>query len=160
MVTIQLICVGKMKESFYIQAVQEYSKRLGPYCRLLIDELPESRLSSSPSDAEINAALKKEADQIRKVLVRGSVVIALCIEGKALPSPDFSSLLEQYEVSGASRIVFLIGGSFGLDSALKSEADCRLSMSPMTFPHHLARVMLLEQLYRAFQIRAGGRYHK
>ena len=160
MVTIQLICVGKLKESFYLQAVQEYVKRLGTYCRLLIEEIPESRLSSSPSDAEISAALKKEAEQIRKSLPRGGIVIASCIEGKTLSSPEFSSLLERFEVAGASHVTFLIGGSFGLDDALKKEADFRLSMSPMTFPHHLARVMLLEQIYRAFQIRTGGRYHK
>lgn len=160
MVTIQLICVGKLKESFWLQAVQEYVKRLGAYCRLIIDEIPESRLSSSPSGAEISAALKKEAEQIRRCLPRGGTVIAACIEGKAMPSAEFSSLLEQYEITGASHISFLIGGSFGLDDTLKKEADFRFSMSPMTFPHHLARVMLLEQIYRAFQIRTGGRYHK
>ena len=160
MVTIQLICVGKLKETFYLQAVQEYIKRLGPYCRLTVDELPETRLSSSPSEAEIAAALKKEADQIRKLLPRGGAVVAACIEGRTMSSPDFSSLLERYETSGTSHISFLVGGSFGLDADLKAEADFRLSMSPMTFPHHLARVMLLEQLYRSFQIRSGGRYHK
>ena len=160
MLTVQFICVGKLKESFYLQAVQEYAKRLGAYCRLLIDEIPETRLSSSPSEAEIVAALSKEADQIRKCIPRGGVVIASCIEGKALSSPEFSSLLERYEIAGVSHVTLLIGGSFGLDEALKAASDFRLSMSPMTFPHHLARVMLLEQLYRAFQIRTGGRYHK
>ncbi len=160
MVTIQLICVGKLKETFYLKAVQEYSKRLGTYCRLEINEIPETRLSSVPSDAEIAAALKKEADQIRKTIPRGGIVIALCIEGKTLSSADFSSLLERYEIAGTSHVTFLIGGSFGLDETLKKETDFRLSMSPMTFPHHLARVMLLEQIYRAFQIRTGGRYHK
>ena len=160
MVTIQMICVGKLKESFYLQAVQEYVKRLGPYCRLLVDEIPETRLPSSPSDAEIAAGLKKEAEQIRKILPRGGTVIAACIEGKTLSSPEFSSLLERFETSGTSHFVFLIGGSFGLDPSLKAEADYRLSMSPMTFPHHLARVMVLEQLYRAFKINEGSPYHK
>ena len=160
MLTVHLICVGKLKERFYQQAVQEYVKRLGPYCRLQIDEIPESRLSPSPSDAEISAALKKEADQIRKCISRSGIVIASCIEGKTMSSQDFSALLEKYELAGTSSITFLIGGSFGLNEALKQEAELRLSMSPMTFPHHLARVMLLERIYRAFQIRTGGRYHK
>ena len=160
MLTVQLICVGKLKESFYLQAVQEYSKRLSPYCRLLTEEVPETRLSVSPSDAEIAAALRREADQIRSCLIRGSTVVACCIEGKMISSPEFACLLERYETAGVSRISFLIGGSYGLDGSLKEEANLCLSMSPMTFPHHLARVMFMEQLYRAFQIRTGGRYHK
>jgi len=160
MQSISIICVGKLKESFYNQAVKEYIKRLSPFCRLEITELQEVRLPAEPSAAEISSALKKEADSIRQKIPKGAATIAMCIEGKQLSSSDFSSLIAEYGTRGLSHICFLIGGSFGLDEALKKETSFRLSMSPMTFPHHLARVMLLEQVYRCYQIIAGTKYHK
>ena len=157
---ITVLCVGKLKEKFYQEAAAEYAKRLGRHCKLEIIELPESRLPEDPSAAEIQRALAAEAAAIRERLPRGGAVIALCIEGTELSSEALSKKLAQLASAGASQLTFLIGGSFGLHPRVKQRADLRLSMSPMTFPHHLARVMLLEQIYRAYQIDAGTRYHK
>ena len=160
MLSVHLICVGKLKEKFYQEACAEYVKRLSAYCRLTLVELPEEKLPKEPSQAQIDQALAKEAQAIRSKLPPGSSVIALCIEGRERSSEDFAKLFSTWEHSSAKHLVFVIGGSYGLDPALKAEAWVRLSMSPMTFPHHLARVMLLEQLYRAFKIQEGSSYHK
>ena len=157
---VTLICVGKLKEKFYVQATAEYAKRLSRFCKLEIVELPESRLSDSPSPAEISQALTAEAALIEAKLPKGSALVAMCIEGEELSSPQLAEKMRQFAVSGVSNLTFLIGGSVGLSPAIKAQADFRLSMSPMTFPHHLARVMLLEQIYRAYQINAGTKYHK
>ena len=157
---VTILCVGKLKEKFYAEAVAEYSKRLKRHCTLEIIELPESRLPDDPSPAEIRQALAGEAALIEARLPKGGAVIAMCIEGKELSSPALAEKVEQFGLSGASQLTFLIGGSVGLDASLKEKADLRLSMSPMTFPHHLARIMLLEQIYRAYQILAGSKYHK
>lgn len=156
---ITILCVGKLKEKFYAAAVDEYRKRLSRFCKLELLELPENRLPEDPSPAEIQQALAAEAEQIRAKLPHGAV-IALCIEGKELSSVALAKKMESLATSGFSQLTFLVGGSCGLDETLKQQADLRLSMSPMTFPHHLARVMLLEQIYRAYQIQAGTRYHK
>lgn len=155
-----IICVGKLKERFYIDAAAEYAKRLSRYCRLEIVELPEQRLPEDPTPAEIGRALAKEAEAIRAKLPPASAVVAMCVEGKLRSSEEMAQLLGGAASGGEKCLVFLIGGSFGLDETLKKDAWVRLSMSPMTFPHHLARVMLLEQIYRGFQIREGGKYHK
>ena len=160
MMNVQIICVGKLKEKFYADAVAEYQKRLGAYCKLQILELPEEKLPQEPSRAQIEAALAKEANSIRAKLPPSASIAALCIEGQMRSSEELAGLLRSWENAPAKHLVFLIGGSYGLDRSLKSEAWVRLSMSPMTFPHHLARVMLLEQVYRAFQINAGGPYQK
>lgn len=160
MVNVTLICVGKLKEKFYIDAAAEYQKRLGAFCRLALVELPEEKLPPNPSQALIDAALEREAHAIRAKLPPNSRTVALCVEGQMLSSEELAKRLQAWESGPTNKLVFLIGGSFGLDEKLKSEAWVKLSMSPMTFPHHLARVMLLEQVYRAFQINAGGPYHK
>lgn len=157
---VTLLAVGKLKEPFYKDACAEYAKRLSPYCRLTITELAEEKLPQNPSQALIDAALRKEADAIRGKIPPNSSIVALCIEGQMRSSEELAGLLRTWENNPAKHLVFLIGSSYGLDEALKAEAWARLSMSPMTFPHHLARVMLLEQLYRGFQIREGSRYHK
>ena len=157
---VTILCVGKLKEKFYADAVSEYSKRLKRHCTLEIIELPESRLPDDPSPAEIRQALAAEAALIEGKLPKGGAVIAMCIEGKELSSPALAEKVEQFALGGASQLTFLIGGSVGLDASLKQKADLRLSMSPMTFPHHLARIMLLEQIYRAYQILTGSKYHK
>lgn len=157
---ITVLCVGKLKEPFYEQAVKEYEKRLSRYCKLELLELPEQKLGDSPSEAEIALALKKEASLVEQKLPKGGALIALCIEGTEMSSVTLSKKMQQFASTGASQLTFLIGSSFGLDAELKKRADLRLSMSPMTFPHHLARVMLLEQIYRAYQIEAGTKYHK
>lgn len=160
MQSVQLICVGKLKEKFYADAVAEYTKRLGAYCKLTIWELPEERLPDRPSQAQIDAALDKEGDRILGKIPAGSVIIALCVEGNALSSEELAARMDKWAVQGGSQLTFLIGGSYGLHSKVKQRAALRLSMSPMTFPHHLARIMLLEQIYRAYQISAGTKYHK
>ena len=152
--------MGKLKEKFYLEAAAEYAKRLGSYCRLQMVELPEERLPATPSDAQIRAALAREAQAIRAKLPPSASLVALCVEGRERSSEEFARLLSTWEHSSAKHLALVIGGSYGLDPALKAEAWVRLSMSPMTFPHHLARVMLLEQLYRAFKIQEGSSYHK
>lgn len=157
---VSIICVGKLKEKFYLQAAAEYVKRLQRHCKLEIIELPESRLSDTPSPAEIKKALSAEAAAIRERLPKVGAVIAMCIEGKTCSSEELSRRMADFAVAGKTQLTFLIGGSVGLDEDLKKQADWRLSMSPMTFPHHMARVMLLEQIYRAYQIEQGTKYHK
>lgn len=157
---ITILCVGKLKEKFYIAASEEYIKRLSRYCKLELVELKEERLPEDPSPALIEAALAREADAIRAKLPPASSIVAMCIEGKLRSSTEMAQILDTWGHSGAKHLVFLIGGSFGLHPSLKKEAWAQLSMSPMTFPHHLARVMLLEQIYRSFQIMEGTRYHK
>lgn len=160
MLAVRLICVGKLGERFWAEAVREYEKRLSAYCRLEIVELPEQRLLQSPSAGEIAQAIEKEAALIEDRLPAGAAVVALCVEGKPLSSEELAGYLERLTVSGTSRLCLLIGGSHGLAERVKRRAALRLSMSAMTFPHHLARVMVLEQLYRALNIAAGGKYHK
>ena len=160
MLNIRLICVGKLKERFYAEAVAEYAKRLGAFCRLEVIELAEERLGENPSAAELEAALNREAEQIEKKLLKDGTLVCLCVEGGQMDSEAFAGLLTRTENSGRPRLSFVIGGSFGLAQKLKDRADLRLSMSKMTFPHHLARVMLLEQIYRGFQIKEGSKYHK
>lgn len=157
---VMVICVGKLKERFYIDAAAEYVKRLSRYCKLEIIELPEQRLPENPSPSEIARALSREAEAVRAKLPPASAVVAMCIEGKLRSSEDVARLLADAASGGEKCLAFVIGSSFGLDEGLKRDAWVRLSMSPMTFPHHLARVMLLEQLYRGFQINEGGKYHK
>ena len=157
---VTVLCVGKLKEKFYIDAAAEYVKRLQRHCKLELIELPEQRLPDDPSPAEIQKALRTEGDAIRERLPKGGAVIALCIEGKPCSSQELSRRMAEFGVQGKTQLTFLIGGSVGLDEDLKCQADWRLSMSPMTFPHHMARIMLLEQIYRAYQIAGGTKYHK
>lgn len=160
MLGIRIICVGKMKETHYVSAFAEYEKRLRPYCKLEVMELSEEKLPSRPSEAEIEAALKKEAADIWNSVSSGAYTIAMCIEGELPSSADFAALLSNCAGRGFSRICFIIGSSNGLHETVKSRADCRVSMSKMTFPHHLARVMLAEQIYRGIMINEGSKYHK
>ena len=157
---VTILCVGKLKERFYIDAAAEYVKRLQRLCRLEVIELPESRLPDDPSPAELRRALQTEAAAIRARLPKGGALVALGIEGQPCSSEELSRRLTDFGVQGKTQITFLIGGSVGLDGSLKQQADWRLSMSPMTFPHHMARIMLLEQIYRAYQIAGGAKYHK
>ena len=160
MFSMTLIAMGKLKEKFYLDAAAEYAKRLSRFCTLTILELPEERLPESPSPAQIEAALAREADAVRAKLPAGCLLIAMCVEGQERSSEALARYLAEAAARGAGHIVFLIGSSYGMHPSLKQQADLRLSMSPMTFPHHLARVMLLEQLYRSFKIDEGSSYHK
>ena len=160
MLSVYLICVGKLKEKFYQDACAEYIKRLSAYCRLTLVELPEEKLPQTPSQGQIDQALAREAAAIRAKLPPSSLLAALCVEGRMRSSEALAQLVGTWEQSSTKHLVFLIGGSYGLHPSIKAEAQVKLSMSPMTFPHHLARVMLLEQIYRAFKIREGSSYHK
>lgn len=160
MLSIHLICVGKLKEKFYLEACAEYVKRLSGYCKLQVVELPEERLPQNPSQGQIDAALEKEAGAIRAKLHPSASLVVLCVEGKLRSSEEVARLLADWSQNSAKHLVFLIGGSYGLHPSVKAQAWVKLSMSPMTFPHHLARVMLLEQLYRSFKIDEGSSYHK
>ena len=160
MLSVHLICVGKLKEKFYADAAGEYQKRLAPYCRLNLIELPEEKLPPNPTQGQISRALAREGQAIRSKLPPSASVVALCVEGRLRSSGELARLVSTWEHGSAKHLVFVIGGSYGLDEELKAQAWVKLSMSPMTFPHHLARVMLLEQLYRAFKINEGSSYHK
>ena len=160
MFEIALITMGKLKEKFYISAAQEYAKRLSGYCRFTLLELTEYRLPENPSPSEIQAGLEKEAEEIFSRIPKGAWFCVFTPEGKELSSEAFAEKLSSVKLSGKSSACFLIGSSFGMAPRVKEKADFKLSMGPMTFPHHLARIMVLEQLYRAEAIQAGSRYHK
>ena len=160
MFEITLIAMGKLKEKFYLSAAAEYEKRMKGYCNFKLIELPEVRLPEDPSPAEIAAGLEKEADLIFSKIPKGTWFCTLTPEGKLLNSEALADKLKDVKISGKSSACFLIGSSFGMAQRVKDRADLKLSMSPMTFPHHLARVMVLEQLYRAEAIQAGSKYHK
>ena len=160
MFDITLITMGKLKEKFYLSAAEEYAKRLKGYCRFQLLELPEYRLPEDPSPAEIAAGLDKEADAIIAKIPKGAWLCIFTPEGRTLSSEEFADKLKEVKLSGKSSVCFLIGSSFGISPKIKQMADFKLSMGPMTFPHHLARIMVLEQIYRAEAIQAGSKYHK
>ena len=160
MLAVKLICVGRMREKFYTEAFAEYRKRLGAYCKFECVEIAEQRLGDDPTPGEIAAALEKEAAEIEKAIPADACLVALCVEGREKSSEEPAALVREREGSGRPRLCFVIGGSCGMSERVKARADLKLSMSRMTFPHHLARVMLAEQIYRAFKINEGSRYHK
>ena len=155
-----LLCVGRLKEAYLRDACAEYAKRLGAFCRLSVVEVEEERLPDNPSRAQIEAGLRAEGKRLLARVPSGGAVVALCIEGKEMDSPAFAAALDRLAVDGVNAVAFVIGGSWGLSEEVKAAARLRLSLSPMTFPHQLARVLMLEQLYRAMQISGGGKYHK
>ena len=159
MLKVKIICIGNLKEAYFKNACAEYAKRLTAFCNFEIIELPEYRLSENPSQKEIDNALEKEAEKIGSKISKGAIVYTMCIEGKQLDSVSLAQKISA-DTQTASEIVFVIGSSFGIADTLKAKSHFKLSMSKMTFPHQLARVMLCEQIYRAFQITNGGRYHK
>jgi 23S rRNA (pseudouridine1915-N3)-methyltransferase len=159
MLTVQIICIGKLKETFWREACAEYCKRLQAFCKFNIVELPETKLPDHLSETQIMAALKDEGRRILSV-AGNSTLFALCIEGRQLSSEQLAEKISTLSINGTSTVSFIIGSSFGLSDEVKQSADFKLSMSPMTFPHQLARVMLCEQVYRAFQINNNGKYHK
>ena len=158
MIAVTFYCVGNLKEKYWREACGEYEKRLGRFCRFSCVELEEYRLPADPSPAQIEQGLAEEGRRILSRISPKETVAALCIEGKKLTSPQLGRLLEEQAMAGPLALV--IGGSYGLSPQVKERARLRLSMSDMTFPHQLARVMLLEQLYRGFMIQSGGKYHK
>ena len=160
MFDITLIVMGKLKEKFYLSAAEEYQKRLKGYCSFKIIELPEHRLPEDPSPAEIQAGLDREAELIFSKIPKNSWLCIFTPEGKILSSEEFAGKLKEVKNTGKSSAAFLIGSSFGISQRVKDKADFKLSMGRMTFPHHLARIMVLEQIYRAEAIQAGSKYHK
>lgn len=160
MFSITLITMGKLKEKFYLNAAAEYEKRLKGFCQFKIIELPECRLPEDPSTAEINNGLDREAALILEKIPKNAWFCILTPEGKMLSSEQLADKIRNIKISGKSNACFLIGSSFGIAEKVKAVADFKLSMSPMTFPHHLARIMVLEQIYRAETIQAGSKYHK
>ena len=160
MFSVTLIAMGKLKEKFYLSAAAEYEKRLSGYCDFKLLELPEVRLPENPSPAEIQAGLEKEAELIFSKIPKGAWLCVLTPEGMLLSSEALAAKMKDVKLSSKSSACFLIGSSFGMSPRVKEKADFKLSMSPMTFPHHLARIMVLEQLYRSESIQAGSKYHK
>lgn len=161
MLRINIICIGKIKEKYFTDAIAEYEKRLGAFCKFNIIELPEERIkSNTPNKAQIDEVIAAEGRRIMQKISPSDYVTAMCIEGKQLSSEELSQTLENIAVVGKSIVDFIIGGSYGLSDEVKRRADLRLSMSKMTFPHQMARVILSEQIYRAFEISSGGKYHK
>ena len=160
MLNITIIAVGKLKEQYLRDASAEYQKRLSTLCKLNIVEINPEKLSDNPSAKEIENALNNEAKKIIEKIPKGAKVYSMCIEGKQRTSEELSKEIDNLALEGASNIVFIIGGSFGLSDEVKKLSAYRLSMSKMTFPHQIARIMLLEQIYRATQISIGTKYHK
>lgn len=160
MLNIKFICVGKLRERFYIDAFNEYARRLSAYCKFECAEPNETKLGDKPSDKEIENALVRESADIEKAIPKDAYVIAMCVGAKQLKSEELAQKINSLALSGRGKICFIIGGSFGMAESVKQRADMRLGMSEMTFPHHLARVMLTEQIYRSFKIIEGSRYHK
>lgn len=152
MLRVKLIAVGKLKEAFWADACREYQKRLSALCKFEWCELPE--------EPDRPDALEREAVRIEAALPKDGFVIALCIEGREMSSEKLADTVQELQNRGISQLTLVIGSSCGMSPQIKQRADLRLSMSPMTFPHHLARVMVLEQIYRALSINAGSKYHK
>ncbi|MCH5321933.1 MAG: 23S rRNA (pseudouridine(1915)-N(3))-methyltransferase RlmH [Eubacterium sp.] len=159
MINVTVLAVGKLKESYLRDGCGEYVKRLGAYAKINIIEITEEKCSDNPSDSEIQNVIKKEGERIIKKVPKGAVVIPLCIEGREYDSREFSALIENISLS-SSHICFVIGGSFGLDDEVKALGKVKLSFGKMTLPHQLARMVLLEQVYRALSISNNSKYHK
>ena len=157
---INIIAVGKLKERYLVDGCQEYMKRLNSFCKISLTEIAEFRLPDRPSPSDISLGLQKEGDAILSKISADAFVIALCIEGRMLSSMELSHTIDHLGIQGKSNLVFVIGGSWGLDERVKARANLAMSFSPMTFPHQLARIMLLEQIYRSFSIIHHLPYHK
>lgn len=157
---LQLLCVGKLKENYLIQGCKEYIKRLQPYAKLSVVELAEEIGRDPLSSTEKESLLTKEANRIERYFQKNTYKIALAIEGKQLSSIQLAQRLNQLTIHGHSHFTFIIGSSYGLSSRILSQVDLQLSFSSMTFPHQLMRLIVLEQIYRAFKINRGETYHK
>lgn len=161
MIRINIICIGKIKEKYFTDAIGEYSKRLSAFCKFAIVELPEEKIrNNNPNQAQIDEVIEAEGKKILQKIGQSDYVVAMCIEGKMLSSEELSATVDRLSVNGISTINFVIGGSYGLANTVKTRADLKLSMSKMTFPHQMARMILSEQIYRAFEISTNGKYHK
>lgn len=160
MLTVNIIAIGRLKEEYLRRGVEEYSKRLAAFCKFNIIELDEYRLPDNPSLSQIAACINAEGEKISAKIPNGAYVFSMCIEGRQMPSESLAERIKSISLQGKSCICFIIGGSYGLAEAVKQKSDFKLSMSEMTFPHQLARLMMSEQIYRAFSINANTKYHK
>ncbi|HJI57224.1 MAG: 23S rRNA (pseudouridine(1915)-N(3))-methyltransferase RlmH [Pseudoruminococcus massiliensis] len=160
MMNVTLICVGNLKEKYFKDACAEYNKRLGAFCKFNIVEVNEEKLPDKPSQSDIDNTIKKEGERIIAKIPKGAMIFAMCIEGTLISSEQLADKIQTAGLDGKSELVFIIGGSWGLSDEVKRISNARISMSRMTFPHQLARVLLCEQIYRAFQINSNGKYHK
>jgi len=158
LLTVKIIAVGRLREKYYIGAFDEYLKRLSAFCKIECLELSEKRVGGDEN--KIQSALLFEGETILKHIPKGAYVISMCVEGRAMSSEDFAHMLGSLALEGYSKLCFIIGGSHGLSEEVKRLSCLKLSMSGMTFPHHLARVMLAEQIYRGFMINENTKYHK
>lgn len=157
---INIIAVGKIKEDFFRNACAEYAKRMSRFCKLQVVEVPDEPMSDRPSESEKQAILQKEGEKILRAVKNTDVLISLCVEGKQMASEAFAEFFSEECIKGANTFTFIIGGSLGLFEEIKQQSKLKLSFSPMTFPHQLMRVVLMEQIYRAFKINANESYHK
>ena len=160
MLSVNIICIGKLKEKYWVDAIKEYSKRLSSFCKFSVIELSECKVNSDPNEKQIQHILQEEGSAILQKIKPTDYTVAMCIEGKVISSPELSKLVDNVQLDGKSTLNFVIGGSWGLSEEVKQRADFNLSMGKMTFPHQMARVMLTEQIYRSFQISSNGKYHK
>ncbi len=160
MLTVNIICIGKIKEKYWTDAISEYAKRLRAFCKFNVIELDEEKFSGTPNPSQIEGILAAEGKRILSKISGGDYVFAMCIEGRQLSSEELAERLSDLALTGRSTVDFIIGGSHGLSPEVKNRADFKLSMSRMTFPHQMARVVLSEQIYRAFEINSNGKYHK
>lgn len=157
---ISILTVGKLKEKYFKQGIDEYAKRLGPYAKVKIIEVPDEKAPENLSEAEIEQVKCSEGERLLKKLPDNAYAIALAIKGKQMPSEDFAAKIQELATYGHSDIAFIIGGSNGLSNEVLSRADFQLSFSKFTFPHQLMRLILIEQIYRAFKIMRNEPYHK
>ncbi|MEE1219856.1 MAG: 23S rRNA (pseudouridine(1915)-N(3))-methyltransferase RlmH [Ruminococcus sp.] len=161
MLRVNIVCIGKIKEKYFTDAINEYSKRLSAFCKFSVIELPEEKIrNNNPNQAQIDEVIEAEGKRILQKIGASDYVAAMCIEGKLMSSEELSKTLDSVSLSGKSTVSFIIGGSYGLSDEVKKRSDLRLSMSRMTFPHQMARMILSEQIYRAFEISTNGKYHK
>ena len=157
---ITVLCVGKIKERYFTDGIKEYEKRLSRYCRLEIVEVADEKTPDSASDTEELQIKVREGERLKRHIREDAYVIALAIDGKQLDSVELSEKIEKLGINGISHIIFVIGGSLGLDASILKRADYKLSFSKMTFPHQMMRMILLEQIYRSYRIMKGEPYHK
>ena len=160
MISVNIICIGSLKEKYFKDGIAEYSKRLKAFCKFNIIELDEHKLPQNPKDSEINQGVLVEGEKIKAKISKNSYIISMCVEGKIISSEELAQKIQTVSLDGFSTVDFIIGGSFGLSKDIKNMSNFKMSMSKMTFPHQLARLILSEQIYRAFQISSGGKYHK
>ncbi len=161
MIRVNIICIGKIKEKYFTDAINEYAKRLSAFCKFSVVELSEEKIkSNSPNESQISEVINAEGKRILQKIGQSDYVVAMCIEGKMLSSEELSKTIDSVSIGGKSTVDFIIGGSYGLSNEVKQRAELRLSMSRMTFPHQMARMILSEQIYRAFEISSNGKYHK